>query len=292
MNQNSLTSRKPPKSFGAEIDFLEPRTTVRLHPRRGQDSDKTVSKLGGSIFWPRSEAWPFCEEHNDVLIPVLQLRIEEFPELMLDGAGELFQLLWCPQDHERDGYCPVPKVYIRSFSDCSEALETAPKLKNPDEGAIPIPCLLNPERVTEYPSAYELSKQPLEKVAAWVDENITDPFWTQDEEGESVYQYALSSAPGTKIGGYVDWIQNPEIPRCACGKDMDHLLTIASAEFDAGTYPRWMPVEEEHLWKVGGDARRAAQMAAGMYLGDMGSIYLFRCSICKPLKVRHVFQCS
>ena len=45
-------------------------------------------------------------------------------------------------------------------------------------------------------------------------------------------------APGFKVGGYPHWSQEPQVPCCTCGKEMDYLLAIDSSEFDGGTYER------------------------------------------------------
>jgi hypothetical protein len=77
------------------------RTTVRLHPRRGPGPEppRDGSKMGGTFYWRRDRAWPVCDEHRSALVGVLQLRKEEFPELGFPDRKNLFQLLWCPQDH-------------------------------------------------------------------------------------------------------------------------------------------------------------------------------------------------
>jgi hypothetical protein len=37
-------------------------------------------------------------------------------------------------------------------------------------------------------------------------------------------------APGSKIGGWVDWVQDPRWPECDRGHRMDHLLTVATSD--------------------------------------------------------------
>ena len=67
---------------------------------------------------------------------------------------------------------------------------------------------------------------------------------------------------------------------------MDHLLTIASWEWDGASYQRWRP-EEEH-YEAGG----LGIEDAGLMLGDAGSIYLFVCRTCPDWPVAQVFQSS
>ena len=99
-------------------------------------------------------------------------------------------------------------------------------------------------------------------------------------------------APGFKVGGYPHWSQEPQVPCCTCGKEMDYLLAIDSSEFDGGTYECWLPDSEQHVWQAAYEARSQVRCAAGLMLGDMGQINLFVCRACIPWKYRWVFQCS
>jgi hypothetical protein len=121
------------------------------------------------------------------------------------------------------------------------------------------------------------------------DEDILKENW-EDGDGSGVYSYLLSSAPGTKVGGYVSWIQDPEVPTCRCGNLMEHLLTIDSAEFDGGNNNRWCPIEDEHVWTADWREIEAVQAAAGLVLGDMGSVYIFVCRNCQPWRTASVMQ--
>jgi hypothetical protein len=149
-----------------------------------------------------------------------------------------------------------------------------------DGGYLPRQCRLSPERVQEYPSASSLSKDQFDDLEQW------------NEDGPALYQYSLSVAPGFKVGGYPNWSQEPQVPTCSCGKEMDYLLTMDSAEFDGGTYERWLPESEQHVWQAAYEVRNQVQCAAGLMLGDMGEINIFVCRACVPWKHRWVFQCS
>src|SRR5688572_32036633 len=59
------------------------RTTVRLHPRRG-DQPAGGSKIGGSFVWPSNERWPVCDEHESSFVTALQLRKDDVPHVRLD----------------------------------------------------------------------------------------------------------------------------------------------------------------------------------------------------------------
>src|SRR6266436_3641232 len=150
---------KAPKTPHIALDLrrltkLEPKTTVRLHPRRGRGPRGVESKMGGSIAWPGGEPWPSCPEHQTALVPVLQLRRTDVPELACPRGAAALQLLWCPRDHAETGYAPWAKAWWRTAAEMKAALATMPrKFSDAVEEYVPVPCRLFPERVTEYPSS-------------------------------------------------------------------------------------------------------------------------------------------
>lgn len=268
---------------------LERRTTVRLHPRR-RDARWQESSLGGAIAWPVDEPWPCCDEHGFALVAVLQLRASDIPELPFPDGSDLFQLLWCPTDHADVGYGPRPFARWRPFSTALEE-RRSPPVVGATEQYLPKPCSLNLERVQELPSAFELDRDRVKRLDELIAcEAVSDLARLGIDDGP-LYQYHFSVAPGTKVGGHVDWIQDPNVPLCACGAPMQHLLTIASAEFD-GAYERWMSEGERRVWEQGYYARSAVQSAAGLMIGDMGSLFVFVCGHCPDRPIRGLVQSS
>jgi len=275
--------------------------TVRLHPRRGEVAELGASKLGGMILWPKSEPWPCCDEigpaswdmNSDMPrdaphpppIPVLQLRRDDVPELPFPEKTDLFQLLWCPTEHSAT-YVAKPLVYWRNARDVVDP-RTAPPPTDPDGDYFPTPCRLHPERITEYPNIQEVDAATSTKLDAWrMPPEMAEFFGAPS----TMYEWALSVCPSTKIGGYVAWIQSVETPDCDCGRTMRHLLTLSDNEYDGGTFPRWMPHAERHLW--GSEdfrARWAVQNAPGWRLGG-GRMYLFTCTECGARPIRMVYQ--
>jgi len=273
--------------------------TVRLHPRRGAEPPADASKMGGTFVWPADEPWPTCDlPHPDwefgasgmtqitkpsggPYVTVLQLRRDDVPELGFPTDTDLFQLLWCPNDHE-PWFGPVCRVYWRRSAAVEPPYRTALQPSVVDEDYLPQPCSVDPERVTEYPSPYDLTDEALAPIYAW--ERAAD--------AQAVYQYELSVADGTKVGGHVGWIQEPQIPSCPKGHSMEHLLTVASAEFHGGSWPRWLAVEDDGAWQAPYPDRWSVQNAAGLMLGDMGSLYVFICRACEDLPIAWVGQSS
>lgn len=275
------------------------RETVRLHPRLGPEPAIDASKLGGSLLWPADTAWPICtlphptmEFRGGVLagepkpsgnpyVGLLQLRREDVPELGFPGEADLFHLLWCPNDHD-ELFAPVCRTYWHRTADVAAAPGTVPPPTVAEPQYLPRPCVLHLERVTEYPSVYELPDD--------LNESIHE--WETSVGGRPLYQYELSTADGTKVGGHVQWIQDPEVPECDGGHRMEHLLTVQSAEFDGGSWPRWLTVEEADAWTGPTQHRFDVQSAAGLMIGDMGALYVFICRICDGWPIATISQSS
>jgi hypothetical protein len=258
------------------------RTAVRLHPRFGPEAPPDASKLGGAFAWPSGEPWPVCAEHGIPYVGVLQLRKDDFPERPFPDGADLFQLLWCPRDHEM---WIRPAAFWRRMPAPSEQRPADPL---PEDQAflsyVPVPCLLMPERVVEYP-CQGLTAETEQKLR---DHFQGQPFPPRVSDGYEFYLRQLSVCPGSKIGGYVAWLQGDETPTCTCGRPMGHLLTLASEEISEG---RWLPEEERELFDGSALSTWGWANAPGLQFGDLGNIYLFVCRHCEDWPIRHVGQC-
>ena len=292
-----LTTRPPDVDVAGLFPELAGReqVTVRLHPRKGAEPAPGATKLGGRMDWPPVRPWPHCDlphtgyDANEVppwrtldpdgrpFVAVLQVRRDDVPELGFPDRADTFQLLWCPASHP-ELYAPAIRVFWHAAASLGSFIPPAPYPRLDADVYIPEPCVLKPEQVTEYPGFGELDQDLANRIGAW-----------ESAEGSPRYQWALSSAPGTKVGGYPFWFQDPEPQTCLAGHPMDHLLTISDTEFDGGTWQRWLPVEEEGVWHGPTTARFAAQEAAGLHFG-MGSIYVFMCRSCESWPIRQVYQ--
>ena len=283
--------------FPQVIPFV--RTTVRLHPRKGSPGIGQ-SSMGGPLLWPAQEPWPTCQaagldDHPDdkdagvPLVPVLQLTSEDVPELPFPDGTDILQVLWCPFDH--DPWCaPHPQLLWRRRSDIGARREMMPDVhEDADPAHIPGPCVLDPERVTEYP-AHDLPRDVWPQIRETVKRIEADTGWQYDTD--------LAVASGTKTGGYPGWTQLPDWPVCECGTQMQHLLTVASWEFSRGDEKRWIPLQDRPAmagWGFNSSQNhpwRAIQNPAGLMLGDAGGIYLFVCVQCPRRPYEHRFDCS
>ncbi|HXY33388.1 MAG TPA: DUF1963 domain-containing protein [Planctomycetaceae bacterium] len=292
----------PPVDIAAVIPGFAAlsRTTVRLHPRRGE-SPIDAAKMGGLILWPSEESWPTCNEHGSALIPVLQLTAEDVPEVGFPSGADLFQLLWCPKLHEklRPLYAPAARAFWRKRNAIQQHLSVIPlPVRDRETDDLwPAACILDPERVVEYPALFELAIEHPELRARVANSKalraIIESHAGADEDARTtVYASWLSVADGTKVGGHPHWIQDPEWPRCECGLRMEYLLTVSSAEFDGGNWKRWLPDEERHVSTANYATRKRVQRAANLMLGDMGNINYFICRKCTGCPIEGIFQCS
>ncbi|GAA3443909.1 hypothetical protein [Planomonospora venezuelensis] len=143
------------------------------------------------------------------------------------------------------------------------------------EGYLPRPCVLHPERVTEYPYPEELPEQLHAALDAW------------DEETDRPYQELLSIAPGCKIGGWESWHLTDmyPLPCTVCGTETEPLLKLDSSEWGGGSEPRWRPLEEHHLaW--GTPECEETREPTTMTLGRYGALTVFLC----PRSVEHGYR--
>lgn len=218
------------------------------------------------------------------LIPVLQLYARDVPDLPFPRDTDLLQVLWCPNNHGMPWAGPHP-ITIWRRADTVAGPPVEPPASRFDEphfaqDYVPLPCVLHPEPITEYPDIADLPGDLRERVQRW------------DAEHDSLYWAALSTAPGTKTGGHPRWIQDPEWPTCDCGARMEHLLTIASKEFASAD--RWLPVEDATDPSITGPKfviDRDCWAPHGIILGDVGSMYLFTCTNCPDRPLAGLMQC-
>jgi hypothetical protein len=129
------------------------------------------------------------QPHQDpaALIPVLQLYARDLPELPFPGQTDLLQLLWCPSWHDEPWHGPHPVTVWRSAAAVTEPLASppAPRFDGlfPDlaqRDYVPLPCVLHPERIVEYPHSEwpyhsDLPDALAEQVRQW-DERHNAPY--------------------------------------------------------------------------------------------------------------------
>ncbi|BCL80942.1 hypothetical protein ccbrp13_34070 [Ktedonobacteria bacterium brp13] len=194
---------------------------AQTEPRRRQDAELLRGEAGtwGPVN-ERNRGWyvngslsrgpdpmPTGQPHG-AYVGVIQLRAADVPELGFPEGCDLFQLLWCPRDHDHEEYSyrgPECRVYWRQSSTISEVLkeQPVPAIFNPDY--MPQVCQFIPERTQDYPDIFALPKELQYRIWSWEE--------TEAAQGY-IYGYGshLGAAPGMKIGDNVDWIQDPWLP--------------------------------------------------------------------------------
>lgn len=288
------------------------KVAVRLHPRRVvREPDPDESKLGGQFLWPAGDPWPVCEEHKHPYVTVLQLRKADVPELKFRRGTDLFQLLWCPHDHDQPWTWVKPKVFWRDSAAIDERSPDVPQQPDFDKAdppcwadLIPVPCMLMPERVSDLPRLHdpEFPQKSFYAPEESLEERLGMGIWalpgasprgdeflgrslglefyrTARYAGMDYYNDALSTCPGTKVGGYAPWCNVPNVPTCSCGRTMEHLLSITGSELGA---TRWLPTEEQQIWDgLDQDQRNSIACPHGMLDLYDGDIYFFICRRCR-----------
>ncbi len=173
------------------------------------------------------------------LIPVAQLYVRDVPDLPFPEGTDLLQVLWCPFiDIEDQEGSEAVQLRWRRAGDVTEVLAAAPEPAYVGTyELVPVPCVLHPEQVHEYPAAHDLDPELAGRVPR------------VEGDGAAGYRGALSVAPGWKAGGWAAPFtfrdsDGPEELRCAeCAAVGEPLLTLSYSEWNAETVS-WRPVEE------------------------------------------------
>ncbi|MFI9239940.1 hypothetical protein [Streptomyces sp. NPDC053079] len=216
------------------------------------------------------------------MLPVAQLYARDVPLLRPPGGSEadLLQVLWCPLDHPEEIYMPRTAVFWRSAAAVTDILTSPPEPPLVEcEEYVPVPCVLAPEEVTEYPSSSELSKELQEQLGDWSRwQGVDGVDSSYAPYPESFYHNALSVAPGWKAGGWAQWGYTDPSPRIcrACGTEMDPLLTIATFEWNAAD-DSWIPYEVRDAAASTGDRHRDAVRPTRVQIGSGYKQQLYIC---------------
>lgn len=242
------------------------------------------------MLWPADETWPVCTRpHQDLgrgtpsatqvpMVPVVQAFRSDLPTgvVSFPQDRDVLQVLWCPFNHDFPA-SPWPVVFWRHSEAVGAVLAAPAADPAADDWHLPAPCVVHPERVTEYPS-WDL---PEDLAEAWQED------FYRLEEAAPLLSYGThhAEAPGTKLGGYPAWFTGSGDVDCKqCGQPMRHLLTVASWEWDGDSWRTWRPLED--------DDRAGAVNPTGLEIGEVGSVYVFECLSCKDRPFAHWYDCS
>jgi hypothetical protein len=217
--------------------------------------------------------------HNEAYQPILQLRRDDFPELPWPQGKDLFQLLWCPRVHFWGN--GGNRIVWRTEASVVSRLAPAPP---PSKLWRIAECSFQPEDMVEYPQASDLGPDyvaAIPKLQGWFDSAGPRP---KDDPGPAWrYSYDIATAPGTKLLGYPQWIQDAETPRCACGRRMTLLVTCASQEDSKSAIWNSRPARgyQDEL-----------ENPSGITWGDWSNAYVFYCAATHEIRTKTVVQTS
>lgn len=215
------------------------------------------------------------------MIVVAQLTAADFPEIAFPDGADLVQVLWCGGYHGApEGAEPV-RVFWRRAADVRQALaeQPTPAPELSAQRLVPRPCVLDPERVVEYPWYEELPDDLLERLRAW-----ETPY--PDEEWYPPLYDEVATAPGFKVGGSMGWwtTDMPEELVCpTCQAPSVLLLQLDThewcphLEWDPHRVSRWQPLEERHLVAHTAEYQQACE-PTGASIGRASHGGVFVCS--------------
>ncbi|WP_019633808.1 hypothetical protein [Actinomadura atramentaria] len=197
------------------------------------------------------------------LLPVAQLFARDVPDLPTPPGADLLQVLWCPFHHADRLYCPAVTLRWRNAADVRAVLAGPPEPPAIEtDDYLPAPCVLHPERVTEYPYVDLLPRDLRDRLERWEEETGHDYFG------------ALSVADGWKVGGHANWnLTDPYPMTCDCGTERELLLRIDSGEWDSDA--SWRPVED--AWESDFHEMPHRRGATEVVIGRGYSLWVFRC---------------
>lgn len=181
---------------------------------------------------------PVTPDEPVAVLPVVQLHAADIPEVRFPVGTDMVQILWCPYRHPdvpgmHEHYSgPALKVIWRAAGSLADTVFPACDAVA-GGGFVLEPCVLHPERITEYPDIEDLSESLQSRIDAW-EEGLG--------EGSGYdYRNGLSVAPGLKTGGWPYWPHCPRPVQCGCGSEMSLLLTMPHGEHGAQS---WNPLED------------------------------------------------
>ncbi|CAN5432548.1 hypothetical protein BH11PLA2_BH11PLA2_36660 [soil metagenome] len=272
---------KPAVDMIAVLPELKPmmRIAVRLHPRYGEEMPPNASKIGGRFLWPDDAKWPLDPVLKIPMVPVLQLCEEHAPtQFPFRPVCDVLQLFWTARDpmkNETTGSDELTAqiVWRRAMSVTGKTMDP-PSQALSFPSLMPVPCRLHPEWVGELPDWDALKQTALRpKLQEWM-----PPEEPGKLSGQDYYARFLSSAPGSKVGG---WSRvSRKAPGCAtCQWPMDYLLTIDTQEWTPSDAARWRPTQDP-------DDEIGRRAACGLKLKGGRAVEIYLCRRCEAWPVR------
>ncbi|MEP2668640.1 MAG: DUF1963 domain-containing protein [Cyclobacteriaceae bacterium] len=251
---------------------LEPliKKTVLLRPHRSlKELPFTVSKMGGCPNLSGFETWPGCEVCSTPMNFVIQLYKKDFLDFYWPDDKNLFQIFRCPNyncsNNFNESYDLFTKGYFHNTGATENKNFQKPLSELTDlESEVP-DCYFKMTTAIDYPH-FELI--PLFEAfnLKYGESEVEELFWSE-----------FQPRSGTKFNGYPSWTQNPDTPKCSCGKLKDFIFQLSSEDMEDGQ--EWPP--EPDKWSP-----------HGIMIGDVGNIYFFVCRDCGEKSLETKWDCG
>ncbi|WTQ62528.1 hypothetical protein OG553_31680 [Streptomyces sp. NBC_00158] len=259
---------------------LQARTAMHLAgipvvPEHTPEEKAVLERIDWDAEWPEGPL---------PLVPLSQLYVRDVPVLRRHARSgtDLLQVLWCPFHHPDDDFhMPRTVLVWRSAAAVTDVLAAPPAPAGVEsEEYVPVPCVLAPEQVTEYPDPGELDEELLEQLKDWsrweAAGSAADPSYALHPD--SYYSSNLCAAPGWKAGGYPKWGYTDPVARTCpdCGTGMDPLLTVDTFEWSDDNRS-WIPYEDQEA-QAPADARHDHMwMPTAIQIGGSHKQQLYVC---------------
>ena len=208
-------------------------------------------------------------------VPLAQLFAADFPEITFPEGKDLVQLMWRVEDW---GAHDCIQVFWRRSVDVTDVLAPLAEL---DRGRTVGACILDPERISDFPWYEELPDEVLERLHEWNPEREESEYNHDGRRRPPSLYDELSTAPGFKVGGSMDWsitdMPNMVCPDCDAPSAL--LLQLDTYEWAPGRPDsHWRPLEDRHLVPGTSDYKLACE-PTGLTIGSASHGGVFVCSM-------------
>lgn len=240
-----------------------------------------ASKIGGMILWPKAEPWPATRNWKHT--PVLQIRKDDVPEVPFPAGMDLLQILWPPKfealqkGYDRyNNHLVTATVKWRRLVPEALCLTDLPYGIDADSGLTPVECALQPQRVVEYPTSMD---DVFGHDFDWNSLPVPPAYRQHNPNFRVFWDAHLSAAPGTKLMGWGQWLQDGQFhPHCPqCNRKTRLLASIASLEFDDAGDLRW---GAPYLSLPPSKQKRPLHDYTGLQIAGSGVVYVHYCPTC------------
>ena len=184
-------------------------------------ADAACSRFGGAPLLADGDEWPRCPNCEEELQLFLQLRAEDLPQSYeAPWSVGVVQLLYCTNTEplcevDCDAFFPFsPTTVARIVGGPFRTREASGRLR---ARSFPAKRIVDWQRHEDLPSAAEL-------------EETCRDHCLSEEDVESLIQNGFPVI-GDKLGGWPDWVQGVEYPRCPeCNSEMSLLFQLGSED--------------------------------------------------------------